>query len=270
MGHITGYFDDSGSHPASPILTVAGVIGPAGSWREFENAWEGSLPRDVSEFKAADLEYNGRTTRPLSNLSRADKAELKRNLIDVVAQHGLYGASVSLDLPSFWMANAHLRKHSTFPYFLCALGCFWVMHRIVEGNAGSSLQVTFDEHAKVRGQMEALFEGMQSLEAFARFYRLYPPKFESSSMCVPLQAADLLAHSSNKHFKSLTKHPDALARLGDDMKAEHRTLSESARPSMKRLHGRMYNLDFATGWGIAQLIERVEPYLRPVFPELYP
>jgi hypothetical protein len=269
--YLTGYFDDSGSDDGSPVMTIGGILGPPQPWPEFCKDWRAVLAEGV-EFHAADLEFNGDSGSPLSKLPRDEKAEIKRNLLDVISKYGLRGMSVSLDTKNFWEAReTTLGKVVPYPYFLCALKCFWAIHRIIMGEAGSDVRVWFDEHDKVKGRMETVFENIQNIPEFARFYRVHRPEFKPSRKHPELQAADLVAHASNQHFRYLLRmDPNAIERLRENEKSEYENISPLARPTTMRLAQYMYLFNYATGPSLGKLIEGLEPYLKEAFPELYP
>jgi hypothetical protein len=270
MAFLQGYFDDSGSDDLSPVVTIGGVLARAHVWPDFCSAWKSALPEGV-EFRAADLEFDGYSGSPLSKLPRNEKAELKRSLLDVIERFHLSGATVSLGTKNFWEAHEPtLGKKVPYPYFICALKCFSVMHRIVQGEFPSSIRMCLDEQENVKGRMEKVFEHMQNMTDFAQHYRLFPPQFKPSREHPELQAADLVAHSANVFFKYLfAKDPGSIQILRQNAHAQHQSLSELARPTTKRLLRHMYLFDYTEGPSLRELIGSVEPYLKKVMPELY-
>jgi hypothetical protein len=43
----SGYFDDSGTHAASRVVVMAGVLGNERQWKRFESAWGAKLKKPL-------------------------------------------------------------------------------------------------------------------------------------------------------------------------------------------------------------------------------
>lgn len=112
------YLDDSGTHGASGVVTMAGYVARRGAWQRYEAAARTIyFENDVKVFHAKDF-YHGK--KEFANWSYAQKRTFANTLFATAKQHFLCGAACSVDKAHFTQTkSAHSILPSTSAYGFC-------------------------------------------------------------------------------------------------------------------------------------------------------
>jgi hypothetical protein len=212
---LKGYFDESGTQPSKPVVTVAGVLFTPANLRRLSRWWRRHVrSAHIKEFKAAACTEG---TGEFANWSENDRHALRLELarkIDTLATFAVAVTVIKRDFNDIIVPLVGFGSDFGDPYL-------WAMRTCLEDIAAS-------EHR--RGQRVACVfdEGYgkfpQAVEHFGRVRRIHQLEgvFHSNfttyaSVNVPcLQAADLMAYEIRHHFeKTELGIPKRYPGLGD-------------------------------------------------------
>lgn len=204
--------DESHDEKRQHVLTMAGILGPKMSWNYWWVAWNKALADEgVNVFHAVHCEQGNGEFR---GWSRDRRAAFQRRLIEITidARWPLSGYSVSLPIPAHASLRSRFRKLITFdkgssvngplddPWFL-ALQLLPVTvgedPNIVALPPDERVGFVFDQHhlgARGRAIYLGVIRPAKYKDRFAGI------SFQDKAKWVPLQAADLLAYETFRHF----------------------------------------------------------------------
>jgi hypothetical protein len=201
---LTAYFDDSGTHAGSPVVSTGGLYGNDSQWETLEREWKAILdsPGDgwprLRRFHMYDCvhgegEFFGHT------LGARDHLIYKFR--QTILKAGLHGYSMAVSGPDWdrLVAGVHRdawgdgERFSVLQCFLRTLD--WASRESVETEAA----FVFDDRPQRREANERVFRIYQN---FSAERGLHPKPvgiaFLNSEKTIPLQAADMFAWESNR------------------------------------------------------------------------
>jgi hypothetical protein len=199
---ISAYFDDSGTHDASKIVVMAGIVGTESEMMSLEGLWREHLERPLggrkeklSRFHAIDCD---RSTGEFARWSRVEtdyyKHELRAAIIrSHVAAYGF--ACVRKDWDD--IIQGDVRDILGDPEGQAVRNCFVSALKWARENTfDPQIAFVFDDRPHRARENRAVFD------AFQRWG--HPPElvgisFLTSHKIIPLQAADLFAWEFNRH-----------------------------------------------------------------------
>jgi hypothetical protein len=198
---LQGYFDDSGSQGQDSVVTLAGFVANSGEWSEFANDWDKLLRQHHI---------------PLFKMHKESKRkpDEKRNdvisqFVAVIQKHLPYKVECSVSVVDF-RSVIHGRFHRKSPMArLLESYYFWVFHNLI-GNVCHGIwrrgyrhpfDLFFDEQLIEAEQARNFYEIGKHV-APPRCRRILPtePIFRNDIEFRPLQAADLFAWITRKHY----------------------------------------------------------------------
>lgn len=206
----TGYFDESGTHADSPIVTVAGFIASAEQWAAYERELTAlNLEYGVKVFHAKDL--RGRKGDFKNWLTRR-RATYNSRFLKLADDHlgcGLATLVRTLDYRNIYRAGEFPRgARPDTTYGLCfraalAKSILYMKDR----RADWPLNVVMEMGNKNLGDAVRVFgevkEGLLPQYSDALGYI----SFGSKRDCLPIAAADALAYAIFRMSAGLSKHP---------------------------------------------------------------
>lgn len=219
------YMDDSADEERKTVFSVAGFIGESENWFELERWWNRALQREgigyfkaydcmnlQGEFKSKLVDRHGLTTARV--IADALLAELKA----IVATSRIYGYCLGVLMDDYRHVASEpdgLIVLDPDPYFgahyqLIGLVCEQILkfpHREI-------VAFLYDEHSKAVALQEAWSGFKEKNPTWAECAGTLAPLDDKTH--IPIQVADLLAHSTTRLFlETLTDPKAAIGRLKD-------------------------------------------------------
>ena len=209
---LQAYFDESGTHSGSPVLSVAGYIASDEQWRHFEREWANVLKRSGHSqgkpFHMTDFECRHRLYREWSDEKRQWTI---RRLIGIIKRRVRYGFSSSIEMAAYEeLIGAPLRMqgktsldgaHSA--YSLCLADClkqfeFWANKQSVSDRVA----YFFEAGAGFGNDVTRMMSEISSSPRESARFRFGSWSFAEKSKVLPLQAADINAYESLKYWRN--------------------------------------------------------------------
>jgi hypothetical protein len=169
---LTAYFDDSGTHPASPVALVAGWISPVAQWKKLIREWN----KAKTEFGFETLHMSELiANNPKSAFADKDywnenrKAKLLKRLREIIGQHGGQGFEHSVSKRDYDdLVQGENRLHlGHFHYTYAVEACIgeiekwrtskniqepteYIFDRMAKGSAKKEIERTFKDAWRAR------------------------------------------------------------------------------------------------------------------------
>lgn len=95
--HLTAYIDESGTHNGSPVTIMAGWIGKAGRWHQFDQRWNRLLSKQgLSYVHAKDLAQGSRLFKDHNDWPHDRRNKLFHRFGRLAFRHALFGLTITL------------------------------------------------------------------------------------------------------------------------------------------------------------------------------
>ena len=253
---LSGYFDDSGTHPNSEIVLMGGLMGNKYQWNYFSERWSEKLQTPslgrgpLSRFHMFDCQ-NG--IGEFAGWGRTATDLLVHELQTIILDAALYGGGVAVDRKS-WdkIVTGELQTVLGDAEGFSLRQCYFMAEMWANDIASQrEMQFVFDnrpqrqeENKKVAQVMTILaaYEEEQGKTGFAPVGHF----FADSTKTLPLQGADLVAWEMYQHALTMLRG--------------QASLNTPVRPQMKRLlDGGRITFSAAIGDGIKQFVESIPP-----------
>lgn len=200
------YFDESGTHEGSPMMTVAGYIFRDEQARRFTRDWSKDLKRLGLPF--AHMTDCATGNGAYSEMSLDDRVKSERLLIEHIKRRTIVGFGVSLD-PNYYLKTVQGAFQPPSPYSFCLLGAVSMVRGWIE-RTGFDGKIAYFFEAGHRHQTEAnrLMNGIPAggpvrMAKYCYLSHTFIDKTEAP----PLQAADMLAwQHCHYHVRRLKGH----------------------------------------------------------------
>jgi hypothetical protein len=203
MVMLSAYFDDSGTHPTSEIVVLAGAIGTHYQWQYLSDLWAEKLAKPspgkpplerfhMAPCQAADGEFAG--------WSRTATDYLVHELTNIILRCGVwcYGCAVPR---KDWdeLVTGRLRVAMGDSEGTCARACYVAVQKVAAEHVwDNEVAFIFDNRPHRFEENKKIFEVFQS-----EIFRKSSLSFESNQKVLPLQAADLIAWQVYQYSHSL-------------------------------------------------------------------
>jgi len=194
---LTAYFDDSGSHQASPDFVLAGYLAPVPVWESFSVDWASVLEDDpaIPYFKMEQAEGGRKEFKSWDIASRVEKVE---KLVTLVRDHNLYEVSFTLPRQAWreYIESLIPAKRVGNPYFfawsmvMASLGACWELMDL----GSEKINVIFDQQTAVLKEVGNLY-GMIRKDEHKFIGSL---AFDDDKGVEGLQAADMAAWATQR------------------------------------------------------------------------
>lgn len=212
IGVLTAYFDDSGTHVGSPVVSTGGLYGNDYQWEALETAWKALLtdPGDgwprLRRFHMYDCVHGH---GEFFGHSQGARDHLIYKFRQLILDSELHGYSMAVSGPDYarLVTGVQLEAWGDAERFT-VIQCFlrtldWASTESVETEAA----FVFDDRPQRREANERVFKIYQQFSA----ERHVSPKptgiaFLNSEKTIPLQAADMFAWESNRFSLEWLKH----------------------------------------------------------------
>jgi Protein of unknown function (DUF3800) len=241
---LEAYFDESGTHDGSKVLTVAGYIGDPAAWVHFEGEWRAALEEygleffHMNKFAAGAPPVYARWTREqrLDNLKR---------LIDLTNRHAYASVGVCVPLESFQsLVPPDAQEFLGGPYGFAAIACFFETARLVRAHRSDGwISYVLESGGPDPGVVANHFKRFMQRPELRQYLRLQSLRFDDKRVFTPLQAADILAYELYRHLPK---------QLGNDLRLPRlrnlRLLAEVQRAWMYATPAVLRDLDSIWWW----------------------
>jgi hypothetical protein len=187
---ILVYGDESMDETKQRVCALAGVVGSGDAWRDLEAKWitrTGDIPFHANDCESDHGDYKG-------DERHQENQDLYRDLTILLAESGLWGIGVALDLAALRMA---LPNATDIAYYRA----FWQVIDTVEGYAsdkGEMAELTFDSRVESDYNATILYGNIREIHPEWKTTLASKLSFESCRANPRIQVADLLARESMK------------------------------------------------------------------------
>jgi hypothetical protein len=226
-----GFFDESGTHNNSEIITVGGLISSYVGWSRFEIEWTQILKaRGIKVFHFS--EFMARQGEFANEWTNSERNQLMERLCTAVSDNVLLGLATSVFRNDYEAeVPKELQRQIKDPYYFGLYTCLWQVLTLEKNVPRVSLpkpvEFLFDRKKGYEGFASAIYYAIKE-----QFEQLgWDPVFGhmgfgSKEKDVPLQAADLLVGVvSRNRLRSKRKG----SFLEGDMEKSLLTLGKSRR-----------------------------------------
>jgi hypothetical protein len=201
---LKAYFDESGIHAGSKIVTMAGFIADEIVWEEFDKRWAAALTvaghNPLLEFKTYDC-VHGVHQFSAPGWSFAERLALIGTLVTIITETNLMaiGSSVVRKHLNPLLSNEWFRHKVTAPYYLCFEHCVqmavgWTRRYSTATGKRERVALIFDVQRAFAPFALELFRQYEASERWKD--DLASISFASSEEFSPLQAADIAAYGT--------------------------------------------------------------------------
>jgi len=194
MASFVAYFDESGTHDGSPILTLAGYIADISQWVEFAREWNEILKQGglthfhMSKFEARQGEFRG--------WDNERRLLIQRGLIGIIKRRVNIGVFCAVNLAAYDEFITEWRRDNFgSPYNFCLKMClsqvtFWAQRF----ERKEPIAYIIEHGAGYNHEINKSFRETFANEKMRKFFRLGSLTFDDKKRALPLQAADILAY----------------------------------------------------------------------------
>lgn len=208
---LSGYYDAGGTHEnldkhgrQAPTVAVAGYLGKAAQWYEFDRLWSKRLKRDrLAYFHMSSFMANRDIFQKCEKWSEKRKLGLLEDLISIIANNVSFGIGMVVhraDWKQFLSEEPHMPIVLGQPYSFCAFRCFESGADYLKKSGSSGMiNYVFEQGDQYHEQIGYTHAFICKLERLSQWFRLGSLTFETADN-TPLQAADLLTWELNREF----------------------------------------------------------------------
>ncbi len=226
-----GYFD-AGKGGKPNVVSFAGYMATIEQWDRFSDMWKRLLDEyDLDNFHMTD--YESRKAHPYRDWDDKKHLSFIKRAIDTINEHVVVGISYSIYLPSYEKIMSGEGEAFEDPLPFCMVGCV----REVEHWARfqkEPISYVLDQQQEGRGRIMDCMDTIQK--------SLHTPRFEGTwtfgdrRLILPLQAADIIAYESWKHWYN-TRAAET---------------KRDTRKSLRRLNGKPHRGKYLSGLGLLE------------------
>jgi hypothetical protein len=216
MAMLRAFCDESGKHEQAEAFVVSGYVGRENKWKTLERRWKRALHKEgLREFHMTDCEGGH---GEFAGMLRAERDALQRRFIEIILDADIYGVSGGIDMASYNELSHRLkniRKHVKYtksPYFLgFEHFVMEVAYRVTWHSDIERIAFVFDRQKEFQGRAKELYdEVVQLKDAVTYNHRLGPLAFDSKTVQVPLQAADVIAYEMYRYRTNHLLHEEPI------------------------------------------------------------
>jgi hypothetical protein len=194
MASFAAYFDESGTHGDSRILTLAGYVAKVEQWVEFSREWDELLKQEnlthfhMSKFEARQGEFAG--------WDNERRLRVQQRLIGIIKRRVNFGIFCAVNLVDYEETMTEWGRDAFgSPYSFCVKLCLAFVSLISQKYNRTEPIAYFIEHGA--GYNHEISESVRATFAngtMRNLLRLGSLTFIDKKAALPIQAADLLAY----------------------------------------------------------------------------
>lgn len=197
---MEAYFDESGTHEGSPVMSIAGYIFEKDQCDRLKDSWAATLTQyQLPYFRMSEC-ANG--TGGFAALSMADRVACERSMINHIKTRMTLGFAVSMSQAEFSkMAPPHFINVFGDAYVACTVLAmasvgYWARKSGYTGDVAYFFESGHSQQSDAEKRMR-LIDGLADRRSE---FRYISHTFADKRLVLPLQAADLLAWQWRKGF----------------------------------------------------------------------
>jgi hypothetical protein len=211
---LVAYLDDSGTHLASPLITLAGYVGHCDSWIQFEGEAQEVLQRyNIPILHTVDL-HN--TDGQFAKWSRDRKTNFVSELYDPAARHLITGASISVQKRTYVKRGQEtgLNRNTSALGFCFNILVDRLLRRPLSGPhiKADGISFVIESGNKNNADMVRIFNEVKKIHKLDKELRSI--RIADKNHCIAIQLADFLAYYSRRHAVECDKAEEALVPVG--------------------------------------------------------
>ena len=206
---LSAFFDDSGTHASSPVVTLGGLLGTADQWEAFQAAWIALLKSPIPgkpPLKEFHLSHCRAARGEFRDYSLVERDYLTKLFRKIILDLGLVTIAAAVDNVAWTeLIVGEIKSELGSPEEYCFVKCVdTVVNTIRSRKPGREVVIVFDQGTRKR------------LEGWAQFYlsqkERYPEiidfGFGKVSDTIALQGADMMALETNQFGREWIKDRD--------------------------------------------------------------
>lgn len=202
---LWAYFDDSGTHAASEITTLGGLVGTDADWAALEADWcaviDDFREHGLQAFHAADCERGG---GDFAQIQKPIREAIARRFARVTAKHTnlrpFWSSVINEDWEAVAVPDPDFIERYEKPLGLCFE---WIVQQVDSWSerymSGQPIALIFSEQKDYEDRMREIFSLYSESKHYARLKSI---TFGSYRDIVPLQAADQLATEMTRYWRA--------------------------------------------------------------------
>lgn len=204
MAFFSAYFDESGTHDSSPVLSVCGAVAPVEQWERFNVEWRCCLAKfGLREpFHMKDYCHSRGQFEPWRN-EHALRNELMRQLVGIFGrriQRTFSANLVSSDYREIISADDFAKRYFGTPYAAAVYTCIHLMSGWAkEYGYVERIPCGFDRGHKNSSEVSRIV-GRYLEDDRLQHHIIGSLVFDEDDNHPPLQAADMFAWEVQRHF----------------------------------------------------------------------
>ncbi len=198
---LTAYFDESGTHEGSKVLSFGGYISTTKKWRQFDKQWRKMLiAEQIPMMHWTDLECRHGVFK---NWSEERRLRVQKQVISIMKDYILHGFSSSVVLADY-KEVAEIAPRCTFSsaYSFAVISTLRIVKKWIEdNNIQEPINYIFESGAGSVGEIaEVLNEASHVNWEYYRMRSISSCSFAKKIEVLPLQSADILAYETYKQM----------------------------------------------------------------------
>lgn len=215
-----GYFDAGGTHTnpdrrgrQASTVSVAGYLGTASQWYEFDRLWMKRLKSDrLAYFHMSSFMANKYIFEKCATWDETRKLELLEDLISIIANNVTYGIGMAVHRADYNRIVGEEPEAPALlgsPYAFCAFRCFesgtdWS----IKARSRDAISYVFEQGDQDHEQIRNTHAFICKHEGLKQKYRMGSLTFDPGDN-TPLQAADMLTWELNREmYRQLYPEPE--------------------------------------------------------------
>lgn len=196
---LAAKFDESGTHPKSPIFVVAGLVAPPVQWERLTVEWQRVLDAEgLPDFHMKDYVHSRKHFAEWKG-DEPRRDGLMRNLVRIITKRVDYRVWAAIDMAAY----RQLIPRDTdrrMPYSICASLCASVLRDIsATTHRGHFIPYMFEQGGHGSERVFRAFDKLMGSDKHD-FYRMSALTKGKREKFPCLQAADLHAYEVHKYF----------------------------------------------------------------------
>lgn len=210
---MEAYFDESGTHEGSPVMSIAGYLFDKDQCDRFKDSWAETLNRyGLSYFRMSECAHG---TGEFSKLSKEQRIACEKSMITHIKTRMTLGFAVSMSQAEFSrMAPPHYVDVFGDAYAACVFLAMasvglWARKRNYSGDIAYFFESGHSQQKDAEKRMWLVKDMADRRQEF----RYKSHTFADKRLVLPLQAADLLAWQWRKGFIDMFGPKRRLPRL---------------------------------------------------------
>ena len=195
------YLDESGTHPESEFVVVAGFVSNASEWEALSEEWMKALTEwGIPMFHMTDFE-----SRKGDFVSWGDEERKERlnRLLELINRYTFSNISFAVQKQSFdEILSDKAKKLCGDAYGLAAIGCWNTLaNRAKDPTVDGWIDYVMESGCKGSGALLGIYGAESKDPQWLNETRISSLDFRDKLLFPPLQAADILAYEGYKHIQ---------------------------------------------------------------------